>query len=59
MKSGDSDETILLESIIWEKSHTKSEGRDLMIYTYGIVRHNKIHLLIAERNQESSKDNFN
>ena len=58
-ESGDSDETILPESIVWEKSYNKSECRNLLIYTYGIVRHNKIHKLIAERKQESSKDNSN
>ena len=59
MESTVFDETIFPKSIVWDKNFTLGESRGWLCYTYGVTRHDKIHLLLGEIGQKSPKDSSN
>ena len=59
MESTVFDETIFPKSIVWDKNFTLGDSRGWLSYTYGVIRHDKIHLLLAEHGQRSLKDSSN
>ena len=59
MKSTVFDETIFPKSIVWDKNLILGESRGWQCDKYGVIRNDKIHLLVAEHGQRSLKDSSN
>ena len=58
MESSSFDKIALPDNRVWEEIYIQNEFSCWLKYTYGIVKHDKIHLLITKYKTESSIDNF-